>query len=112
MRIPWGQALKEWRALQEAAGRIHIYPDSNCYYLKEALAKHLSVAPEQLIIGNGSDEILKMLGEAFLTPEDEVVLSEHTFSVYQFVARLMGAGGGSGAHEGLHLLIWKRWLKL
>jgi histidinol-phosphate aminotransferase len=89
---PLGPSPKGMEALQEAAGRIHIYPDSNCYYLKEALAKHLSVAPEQLIIGNGSDEILKMLGEAFLTPEDEVVLSEHTFSVYQFVARLMGAG--------------------
>ena len=49
------------------------------------------MAPEQLILGNGSDEILRMLGETFLIPEDEVIVSEHTFSGYQFVARLIGA---------------------
>ena len=88
---PLGPSPRGVKALQEAARRIHIYPDSNSYYLKEALSKHLGVAPEQLILGNGSDEILRMLGETFLIPEDEVIVSEHTFSVYQFVARLMGA---------------------
>ncbi len=88
---PLGPSPRGVKALQEAARRIHIYPDSNSYYLKEALSKHLGVAPEQLILGNGSDEILRMLGETFLIPEDEVIVSEHTFSGYQFVARLMGA---------------------
>jgi histidinol-phosphate aminotransferase len=88
---PLGPSPKGVKALQEAVERIHIYPDGNCYYLKEALAQHLGVAPDQLLLGNGSDEMLRMLAETFLNPEDEVILSEHTFSGYQFITRLMGA---------------------
>ena len=60
--------------------------------LKEDLSKHLGVSPAHLIIGNGSDEVLKLLAEAFFRPGDEVVVATPTFGEYAYTARLMGVG--------------------
>ena len=78
------------KAACSAAPELNQYPDGACYELKEALSKHLGVASSQLIVGNGSDEVIKLLAEAFLCPGDEVILGRYTFSEYEFATRLMG----------------------
>ena len=78
------------KAMQENADKMHIYPDGNCYYLKEALAAKLKIKPEQLIFGNGSDEILSFLTLALINPGDEAVMVAPSFSEYDFALRLMG----------------------
>lgn len=70
---------------------LHRYPDASFRELREALARKYGLAPEQVVVGNGSDELLKLLGEAYLQPGDEVVMGSPSFSEYSYVARLLGA---------------------
>lgn len=88
---PLGPSPQAVRVIGEAAARAHIYPDGNCYYLKEALSESLGVKTDQLIIGNGSDEIIKLFAEAFFRPGDEVIVADPTFGEYAYAAHLMGA---------------------
>ncbi len=78
------------KAMQESAAEMHIYPDGNCYYLKEALAAKLNITEDQLLFGNGSDEILSFMTVAFINPGDEAVMVAPSFSEYDFAMRLMG----------------------
>jgi histidinol-phosphate aminotransferase len=87
---PLGPSPKAVEALSRILPRLHYYPDGNCFYLKQALAKKLAVAPEQLIIGNGSDEILSLIARAYINPGDESLAAGPTFSEYDFAMRLMG----------------------
>ncbi|QGP92400.1 Histidinol-phosphate aminotransferase [Neomoorella glycerini] len=86
---PLGPSPDAVQALREASERVYLYPDGNCYYLKNALAEKLGVSPENIIVGNGTDEILKMLAEAYVNPGDEIVVADPTFSEYEFAAQVM-----------------------
>jgi len=88
---PLGMGKKAQAAIMDALNQIYIYPDGNCTLLKQRLAQHLSVDPQNLIIGNGSDELFKLLAETYLTNDSEVIIAEPTFSQYRFAAHLMGA---------------------
>ncbi len=88
---PLGPSPKAVAALEEALGGLHIYPDGSCFELRRALAQRMAVDESQLIFGNGSDEVIKMLGLTFLEPGDEVLFCQPTFSEYAFAAHLMGA---------------------
>jgi len=88
---PLGPSPKAITALEDSLGSLNIYPDGNCFELREALAQRLGVSGMQLIFGNGSDEVIKMLGLTFLEPGDEVLICEPTFSEYAYVTHLMGA---------------------
>ena len=77
--------------LESVIRKGHYYPDQHVHPLRDQLASHFSLSPSQIILGNGSDDILEMIGLAWLNPEDEVITSEHTFSVYSHVAYVMGA---------------------
>ena len=87
---PLGPSQFAVKAMQEHIEKMHIYPDGNCFYLKQALAAKLKVTPEQLIFGNGSDEILSFLTLAYINPGDEAVMVFPSFSEYDFASRLMG----------------------
>jgi histidinol-phosphate aminotransferase len=81
-------------AMQAIAGKIdklHRYPDASAYYLKQRLSRHLGLVPEQLICGNGSDEILELLIRAFLLPGEEVISASPSFLMYSLLTQ--GAGG-------------------
>ena len=78
-------------AIKAAAEKVNLYPDGNSYYLKNDLAKHLNVKPENLILGNGSNEVLTIIGDTFVSPGDEVIYSEQAFVVYMLVANICGA---------------------
>ncbi|MEW6662830.1 MAG: histidinol-phosphate transaminase [Bacillota bacterium] len=88
---PLGPSPLALKALQDRAGNVHQYPDSSCSSLRLALAGHLGLNPDNLLLGNGSDEILKMIALAYLTPEHQAVMAAPTFSEYEFVVLVAGA---------------------
>lgn len=88
---PLGPSPLAIEAMREAAGRAHIYPDGGCYYLREAIAQRFGLRRENVIAGNGSNEIIELLGHAFLGPDTDVVVSRHAFVVYKLMATLFGA---------------------
>ena len=85
---PGPKALAAIRAWLPELGR---YPDGNGFALRGALAAKFTVAPEQLTLGNGSNEVLELIARAFVLPENEVVFSEHAFAVYALVTQAVGA---------------------
>ena len=88
---PLGPSPKAVAAMRESLERANFYPDGGGYYLREAVAARHGLARENVILGNGSNEIIEFLGHAFLRPGDEVVTSAHAFAVYPLMAQLFGA---------------------
>jgi histidinol-phosphate aminotransferase len=88
---PLGTAAAVKQAITDAIGKVALYPDANAFYLREALAAELGVPMGQILIGNGSDDVNKILGETILEVGDEVVIPQPTFSVYEYITRLMNA---------------------
>ncbi|MBM3357868.1 MAG: histidinol-phosphate transaminase [Betaproteobacteria bacterium] len=80
-------------AIDRAAGDLARYPDGNGFELKRALSAHHGVAPERIVLGNGSNDVLEMAARAFLAPGLEAVYSQHAFAVYPLVVQAMGASG-------------------
>lgn len=78
-----GPSKKAVTAIKKSISRINRYPDGNCHYLKERLAQRLKVQPSNLIIGNGSDEIIILAVRAFLNEGDEAIIADRTFLVYK-----------------------------
>jgi histidinol-phosphate aminotransferase len=78
-------------AIREAAADIGLYPDAACYQLSRDLAAHWGVEPENLILGNGSDEIIQFLGLAFVRPGDELLTATPSFVRYEAAAVLNNA---------------------
>lgn len=83
-----GPSPRAIAAIRDAAPEIWLYPDDTCYELKNALARFWDVEPEQLVIGNGSDEIIHFLALAFLDRDDEVIFGEPSFVQYRAAAML------------------------
>jgi histidinol-phosphate aminotransferase len=88
---PLGPSRRALAAMRRALPQANLYPDGSAFYLKQKLALKLGVIPGHLILGNGSNELLELLGHALLSPEAEVVVSEYCFAVYPIVAALFGA---------------------
>ena len=82
---PRGPSPKACAVLSEAALTLNRYPDGGAHLLRHALADRCKVEPDQIIVGNGSDEILGLLARAFLSPGDEAVMADHTFVIYKMV---------------------------
>jgi histidinol-phosphate aminotransferase len=78
-------------AVLRAAGSIALYPDGSGYALRRALAARLGVDPDQVTLGNGSNDLLVLMAEAFLTARTEAVYSEHAFLVYRLAVQATGA---------------------
>ena len=88
---PFGPSPKAIRALSDALNSVHLYPDGSCTELKEVIAEMHSLTSENIIVGNGSNEIIELLGHVFLRPGLDVVVGSYSFIVYRLVARLFGA---------------------
>jgi histidinol-phosphate aminotransferase len=88
---PLGPSPKAIEAMRKALGSVHRYPDGGGYYLRNALTRKLGVGHHNLILGNGSNEIIEFLGHAFLGPGSEIVASQHAFIAYKLVAATFGA---------------------
>jgi histidinol-phosphate aminotransferase len=88
---PLGPSPRAVAAMQRAIADVWLYPDGNGHDLKEALARHHGVQPSQVTLGNGSNDLLVMLAEAFLTPATSAVYSQHAFAIYGIVVQATGA---------------------
>src|SRR5947209_17543712 len=77
---PLGPSPKAVQAMQAALLKAHFYPDGGGYHLRSAIAEGFGLNLEQIILGNGSNEIIEFLGHAFLQPGDNIVVAEHAFS--------------------------------
>ena len=87
---PLGPSPLARAAMRRALAQANFYPDGNAFYLKQKLASKLGVAPANLILGNGSNELLEFIGHALLSPGAEVVVSQYCFAVYPIVTALFG----------------------
>jgi histidinol-phosphate aminotransferase len=88
---PLGPSPLGIAAATKALAHAELYPDGGCVVLRQKLAAHHGLAAEQFVVGNGSNEILELLGHVFLRPGDEVVMGVPAFIVYKLVALLFGA---------------------
>ena len=88
---PLGPSRLGLAAMRQALKQVNLYPDGNAFYLKQKLAAKLGVTPANLILGNGSNEVIEMVGHALLAPGAEVVVSQFCFAVYPIVTALFGA---------------------
>jgi histidinol-phosphate aminotransferase len=88
---PLGPSPRAVAAVQGEAVRIHLYPDGGSTALREALGRSLGVAPNQIVVGNGADELISLIGAAAFEPGDEVVVPIPSFEPYEISARLAGA---------------------
>ena len=78
-------------AAKRAIEQGQLYPDGGCYALHARLAREHGLDPGQFVIGNGSNEVIELLGHVFLGPGDEVVMGVPDFIVYRLVTLLFGA---------------------
>jgi histidinol-phosphate aminotransferase len=88
---PFGPSPLAIAAMQKAIAGVNLYPDGNAFYLKQKLAAKLGVEPTNLILGNGSNEIIEFVLHALLTPDADVVVSQFCFAIYPIVAKMFGA---------------------
>jgi histidinol-phosphate aminotransferase len=88
---PLGPGKKAVEAIQKALPELALYPDGSGFHLKQALATKYAVDASQITLGNGSNEILELVARAFLTPDCDVVFSQHAFAVYPLVTQAVGA---------------------
>jgi histidinol-phosphate aminotransferase len=87
---PLGPSSLAIAAIQKSLKEANLYPDNSCYYLKEKLAEHLRIPPENLRIGNGTTELILFLGIAFLNPEDTLIMSKSSFIMAKIVTQIIG----------------------
>jgi histidinol-phosphate aminotransferase len=90
---PYGPSPRALAAMRAALEEVWLYPDGAGHDLKQALARHLGVAPETVTTGNGSNDLLMLLAQAFLTPAHSAVYSQYGFAIYQIVTQAAGARG-------------------
>lgn len=88
---PLGPSALALEAMQAAFADLTRYPDGNGFLLKQALAERLGVKTSMITLGNGSNDILELITRAFVSPQHEVVFSEHAFAVYPIVTQAVGA---------------------
>jgi histidinol-phosphate aminotransferase len=87
---PIGSSPKAVRAMLAAMSNAHLYPDGSGFYLCHAIATKLDLKPENVILGNGSNEVIEFLGHAFLNPGDDVITCQYAFIVYKLLATAFG----------------------
>jgi len=88
---PFGPSPLALAAMEGALKQTHLYPDGNGFYLKRKLAEKLAVEPANIILGNGSNDIIEFVAHALLDANSEVVVSQYCFAVYPIVTQLFGA---------------------
>ena len=90
---PLGASPKALVAVQSALGELAMYPDGGGFALKAAISKKYSISPEQIILGNGSNDILELAARTFMRAGDSAVYSQHAFAVYPLATQAVGAAG-------------------
>jgi histidinol-phosphate aminotransferase len=87
-----GPSPKALAAAREACGKVNLYPDGSAWYLKNALAAKLGVPPEEVFVGNGSNELIELMVRTFVLENEEVLTSANSFVAYRLAAQAHGRG--------------------
>lgn len=87
---PWGPSPKAVKAIVEVIQNLHRYPDGSSYYLTEAIARWLGCEPTEVVLGNGSNEVIEFLVKAFVGTGDQVITSHPSFLMYQKFVQVRG----------------------
>lgn len=83
-----GPSPKAIEAVKKMAAKMHLYPDASCHNLRNALADKIGLQPNNLVFGNGSDDIIHLIGITFLNEGDEVIQAHPSFVRYEAAATL------------------------
>lgn len=97
---PLGPSPRALAAAQTALPELHRYPDGDAFYLKRRLSEVRGVHRDQLIIGNGSNEIIELIIRTFLRPGEEVIVAEHAFAIYEIVTQAAAGRAVRVPHRG------------
>jgi histidinol-phosphate aminotransferase len=89
---PAGPSPLAIRALRSNLADLNRYPDGSCYYLRNALSDKLQVNPDDLIFGNGSNEIIELAVRTFVSPGDKAIMAHPSFVVYSTIVQAAGGG--------------------
>ena len=88
---PLGSSPKALAAIRGALDQLHYYPDGSGFELKAVLSEKFGVAPANIVLGNGSNDVLELAARAFLRPGDSAAYSRHAFMVYPLAIQAIGA---------------------
>jgi histidinol-phosphate aminotransferase len=88
---PYGPVPSALAGMRSVLGKLNVYPDGSARALKRRLSERLGVDGENLVIGNGSNELLRLIAQAILGPGDECVFAWPSFVVYPMACQMMGA---------------------
>ncbi len=88
---PLGASPRALAAIRGALDELHYYPDGSGFELKRVLSRKLGVSPQNIVLGNGSNDVLELAARAFLRPGQSAVYSRHAFMVYPLVVQAIGA---------------------
>jgi histidinol-phosphate aminotransferase len=99
---PLGSSPLAMKAMQKTLQEIELYPDGNGFELKKALAAKHNIDRDCITLGNGSNDVLVLLAEAFLSPELNAVYSQYCFAVYPIAVQAVGA-----VHKQIPALSWE-----
>jgi len=87
---PLGASPKAVRAIKDNLSKINRYPDSNGFYLKRKLAKSLNLEPANIVLGNGSDELIEIIIKTFVEDDEHILTSDGTFLEYKIISQVKG----------------------
>ncbi len=88
---PLGASPAAVKAIERVLNDIALYPDGSGYDFKSALIKKYAIARDQIVLGNGSNDVLELAARTFLTPQDSAVYAQHAFAVYPLAVQAIGA---------------------
>lgn len=88
---PLGASKRVHAAIQEAIADIHVYPDGSSFTLKKTLAEHYHIQPNQITLGNGSDNIIELIIKTFLSAADTAIISQYAFLTISLLIQAIGA---------------------
>jgi len=90
---PVGPSSKALKAIEDSLPNIHRYPDGSGFHLKDAIAEYFNIKPSNIILGNGSNEIIELSVRTFLNPGDEIVFADQSFIFYKLVTQAANCRG-------------------
>lgn len=85
---PLGPCPRAIKAIINSLTKINRYPDGNCFYLKNKLAKNINAQPANIIFGNGSDELIDIIIKAFVEEDENIISSETSFLEYEIISKV------------------------
>ncbi len=88
---PLGTSEKVKQAISSTLNKINLYPDAGCFYLKNKISQFYNIPEDWIMVGPGSEYLLRLIALSFFQPDDEIIMSEYPFILYKINAQLMKA---------------------